>query len=114
MIALIDEKTYIPETVIISEIQLLLSEKRTSLSAMRTGIAVFALPLTVVSVLIATSKYYDIVHVKHLLVPLLLVCGALVLFGTYLVVQSMLRLHRYDRHIIEIKRKYSQLSEFLE
>jgi hypothetical protein len=114
MNALGDERSGIPETIIINEVQLLLSEKRTSLSAMRTGIAVFALPLTVVSVLIATSKYYDIVHVKHLLVPLLLLCGALVLFGTYLVVRSMLRLHRYDRHIIEIKRKYSQLSEFIE
>jgi hypothetical protein len=39
-----------PETVIINEVQLLLSEKRTSLAAMRTGIAVFALPLTVMSV----------------------------------------------------------------
>ena len=59
----------------INEVQLILSEKRTSLSLMRTGIAVLALPLSVLSFLIATSKYYDVLHVLHFLVPL----GALIL-----------------------------------
>ena len=66
------------------------------------------------SVLIATSKYYDIVHVKHLLIPLLILCAALALFGSYLIVRSMIRLHHYDRHIAGIKRKYSDLSEFID
>lgn len=44
------------------------------MSTMRTGIAVFVLPLSVLSLLIATSKYYDIIHVMHLLVPLLGLC----------------------------------------
>ena len=103
-----------PETTIINEVQLLLAEKRTSLAAMRTGIAVIALPLTVMSVLIATSKYYDIVHVKHLLVPLLILCGALVLLGAYLIIRSTIRLHRYDRQIAGIKRQNSKLSEFID
>ena len=101
-------------TIIINEVQLLLAEKRTSLAAMRTGIAVFALPLTVMSVLIATSKYYDIVHVMHLLVPLLGLCTALVLLGSYLIIRSTIRLHRNDKHISEIKRKYSALAEFMD
>ena len=42
---------------LINEIQLILAEKRTSLAAMRTGIAVFVLPLSVLSVLVATSEY---------------------------------------------------------
>jgi hypothetical protein len=48
------------DALILGEIQVLLSEKRTALSSMRTGIAVFALPLSVLSVLIATSRYYSI------------------------------------------------------
>ena len=44
------------DSLILGEIQVLLSEKRTALSSMRTGIAVFALPLSVLSVLIATSR----------------------------------------------------------
>lgn len=104
----------VPETIIINEVQLLLAEKRTSLAAMRTGIAVIALPLTVMSVLIATSKYYDIVHVMHLLVPLLILCAALVLLGSYLIVRSIIRLHRQDRHISEIKRKHSTIAEYID
>jgi hypothetical protein len=42
------------DSVILNEIQLLFSEKRTSLSTLRTGIAIFAFPLSVLSVLIAT------------------------------------------------------------
>jgi uncharacterized membrane protein YidH (DUF202 family) len=102
------------ETIILGEVQLLLAEKRTSLAAMRTGLAVIALPLTVMSVLIATSKYYDFIQVLHLLVPLLSLCAALVLLGSYLIIRSIMRLHHYDKHISEIKRKHGTLAEFID
>src|SRR6266481_4195548 len=60
------------DNLILGEIQVLLAEKRTSLAALRTGSAVFALPLSVLSVLIATSHYYNFGKVMPLLVPLLL------------------------------------------
>jgi len=47
------------DNMILNEVQLLLSEKRTALSTMRTGIAVFAFPLSVLSILIATSRLYN-------------------------------------------------------
>jgi uncharacterized membrane protein YkgB len=109
-----NEKNADLETIIIGEVQLLLAEKRTSLAAMRTGIAVFALPITVISVLIATSKYYDAVHVMHLLMPLLILCGSLVLLGSYLIIRSIIRLHHQDKHISEIKRKQSTVAEFMD
>ena len=109
-----NEDTTVSDTIIINEVQLLLAEKRTSLAAMRTGIAVFVLPLTVMSVLIATSKYYDIVHVMHLLVPLLILCAALVLLGSYLITRSIIRIHHYDNHISEIKRKHSTIAGFID
>lgn len=37
------------DAIVINEVQLLLAEKRTSLSVMRTGIAVLVLPLSVLS-----------------------------------------------------------------
>ena len=49
-----------PDTVVFNDIQVLLAEKRTALSSLRTGIAVFALPFSVLSVLIATSRYYSL------------------------------------------------------
>jgi hypothetical protein len=47
------------DALLLGEIQVLLSEKRTALSSMCTSIAVFALPLSVL-MLIATSRYYSI------------------------------------------------------
>src|SRR5213592_72131 len=79
----------------INEVELILAEKRTALSAMRTGIAVFALPMSVLSFLIATSRYYDFFHEMHLLVPLLVLCAALVVLGSYLIIHSIRRIHHY-------------------
>jgi uncharacterized membrane protein YkgB len=112
--ALPDRAEKIPAAIVINEVQLILAEKRTSLAAMRTGIAVFALPLSVVSVLIATSKYYDVIHVMHLLAPLLVICAALVFLGSYLIIRSLIRLHRHDQLILDIKRKHSRIAEFID
>lgn len=89
--------------IIINEVQLLLAEKRTTLASMRAGIAVFALPLSVLSVLIATSKYYDVVQVIHLLVPLLVLCAGVVVLDSYLIIRSINRTRQYDRLIFELK-----------
>jgi hypothetical protein len=59
------------DDIIFGEIQVLLAQKRTALSSLRTSIAVFALPFSVLSVHIATSRYYTFAKVMPLLVPLL-------------------------------------------
>lgn len=103
-----------PAVIVMNEVQLILAEKRTSLSAMRTGIAVFALPVSVLSVLIATSKYYDVIHVMHLLVPLLTICAALVFLGAYLIIRAIIKIHHHDRMILELKKKHRQLRAFID
>jgi hypothetical protein len=98
------------DALLLGEIQVLLSEKRTALSSMRTGIAVFALPLSVLSALIATSRYYSIGKVM----PLLLLNLGLVVLGTWLVFHSIGRLHHYDRLIRELTQKYRSLAEVVD
>jgi uncharacterized membrane protein YidH (DUF202 family) len=100
------------EGVSIGRIQLILAEKRTSLAVMRTGIGVFTLPLSVVTVLIATSRNYDFIEAYHLLVPLLTVCAGLVALGVYLIHRSVLRIWRQDAMIRKIKREDPGLAEF--
>jgi uncharacterized membrane protein YidH (DUF202 family) len=102
------------DSIAINEVQLILAEKRTSLAIMRTGVAVLALPLSVMSVLIATSKYYDVLHVLHFLVPLGALNLALIVFGVYLIIHSIIRMRHYDHLINEIKRKHSKIGEFIE
>src|SRR6266550_3622704 len=81
-----------PDNVIFGEIQVLLAEKRTALAGLRTGIAVFALPLSVLSALIATSRYYSFEKVMPLLAPLMLLNLGLVVLGTWLVFRSIHRI----------------------
>jgi hypothetical protein len=102
------------DAFITNEAQLILAEKRTSLAAMRTGIAVFALPLSVLGLLIATSRYYDVIHVLHLILPLAFMLVALIALGTHLVVRALLHIRKYDHLIMRLKRKHSRMDEFLE
>jgi uncharacterized membrane protein YidH (DUF202 family) len=101
------------ETITFNEVQLLLAEKRTSLSTMRTGIAVFAFPLSVLSVLIATSKFYEVGKVLPWLVPLVLLNLGLTALGVYLITRAVLKIRHYDRLMDQLKRKNSKLAELL-
>ena len=102
------------DNVIFGEIQVLLAEKRTALASLRTGIAVFALPLSVLSVLIATSRYYNVGTVMPLLVPLLLLNLGLVVLGCWLVYRSIHRIHHFENRIRELSEKYRSIAQFIE
>jgi uncharacterized membrane protein YidH (DUF202 family) len=96
----------------VARIQLILAEKRTSLAVMRTGIGVFTLPLSVVTVLIATSGQYDFLEAYHLILPLLGLCAGLVVLAIYLVHRSVIRIWRQDAIIKKVKREDPELAEF--
>jgi len=110
----VKEKKEAFDPILINEAQLVLAEKRTSLAAIRTGIAVLALPLSVVSVLIATSDYYDVFKVLYFLVPLGILNGALTVVGFYLIVRSIFRLRHQDQLIHDIKMKHRNIEELLD
>ena len=99
-----------PDNVIFGEIQVLLAEKRTALASLRTGIAVFALPLTVLSALIATSRLYRIEKVM----PLMLLNLGLVVLGTWLVFRSIHRTRHFEHRIRELSEKYRSIAQFIE
>src|SRR6267154_1270720 len=102
------------DSVIFGEIQVILAEKRTALASLRTGIAVFALPFSVLSILIATSRYYSFDKVMPLLMPLLLLNLGLVVLGSWLIFHSIGRLHHYDRRVRELTKKYRSLAEVVD
>jgi uncharacterized membrane protein YidH (DUF202 family) len=102
------------DNAIFGEIQVLLAEKRTALAALRTGIAVFALPLSVLSALIATSRYYSIEKVMPMLLPLMVLNLGLVVLGTWLVFRSIRRIHHFEHRIKELSEKYRSIAQFIE
>ena len=80
---------------------------------MRTGIAMLALPLSIFSALIATSKYYEITHVWPLLALVSSINLLLIAFSAYLIIRSLLRMHRYDQAIAAIKREHEALKKLI-
>ncbi len=109
-----EEEQPASDGAIIAEIQLILAEKRTSLAVLRTGIAMLVLPLSVLGLLVATSRYYEIAEVLHILVPLFAISLALVALSGYLIVRSVRKLRREDHLIMNIKRKHSRIAEFID
>jgi uncharacterized membrane protein YidH (DUF202 family) len=102
------------DNLILGEIQVLLAAKRTALSSLRTGIAIFALPLSVLSVLIATSRYYSFEKVMPLLVPLLLLNMGLVVLGSWLIYRSIRHLRHYDHRVRALTQKYREIADFVD
>jgi uncharacterized membrane protein YidH (DUF202 family) len=102
------------EDHLFDEVQLLLAEKRTSLSTLRTGIAIFALPISALSVLVATSRYYDPSKVVGFLAVLLLLNAGLIALGVYLCARSLRKIRRYDALIRQLKLKHSAIACFMD
>lgn len=100
-------------SLLINEIQLLLAMKRTSLATLRTGIAVFVLPLTVLTILVSTSKYYDFWDVSQFLIPLIGICIFLVALAIYLILRATKNIREFDAKIIEIKIKDREIDKLL-
>ncbi|WP_342116748.1 hypothetical protein [Pseudoduganella sp. OTU4001] len=100
--------------LVANEIQLLLAEERTALSLLRTGITVFALPLSALGLLIATSGSYQFRDVALLLLPLLILSAALVALGVYLVVRGLVVVHRCERRIDAIKGRHKDLAHLMD
>ena len=102
------------DAIVLNEMQLLLAEKRTALAILRTGIAIFAFPLSVLSVLIATSRAYSLSAVLQWLIPLLLMNLGLLVLAVYLIVRALRKMQHYDRLIQQFKDKHSRLRQLLE
>ena len=101
------------ENFLLDEIQLILAEKRTSLSIMRTGIAVITLPLSVLTILVVTSKYYRIFEILTLFVPLVTLCVGLTVWGVYLIIRASRSIRHYDAMIRKLKLDDSRLKEIV-
>lgn len=104
------------EELVMSELKLLYAEKRTSLSVLRTGIAILMLPLSVFTVLVATSRYYNILDPGTLAfaVPLIVISLLLIIFGGMLILRSLRSTRRCDEKISIIRKEDRLADDLLE
>lgn len=92
------------DAIAISEAQLILSEKRTALSMLRTGLTIFILPLSILSVLIAINKHNTAMMST---VVLGIFCCALIILGTTISYQSLLKIRKYNKRLKILKSQHS-------
>jgi uncharacterized membrane protein YidH (DUF202 family) len=103
-----------PQDTIIDQIELILAEKRTSLSVFRTGVAVLSLPLSALTILIATSKFYNIFQILSLFIPVVALCIGLVILGVYLIIKSARSIKHYDAMVKKLKQQDDLLKEIVD
>ena len=99
--------------MLMDEVRLILAEKNTAFSLMRTGIAILALPLSIRSLLVATSKFYDVLHVLHFLIPIGILNVALTVLSVYLIVRSIVHIQFYDKLLYRMKQRNRSLKELI-
>ena len=108
------EEGAIPDSDWFNAAQLLLAEKRTSLSVLRTGSAIFVLPLSMLGLLIATAKSYQNEAILHLLIPALCICAGLILLAVILIVRALLHLRHYDQLLHQLKKAHPLLGSLID
>lgn len=102
-----------PETLLLSEIQVLLSEKRTFYAILRTGLAVVALPLSIIGFLIVSKEYHNLFDkfwLGAIVVGFLLFVS---LAGLFLVIKSGKKLKVIDGMIRDIEREDNRVDKLV-
>ena len=90
---------------------LLLAEKRTAMTTLRTGIAICLFPLTIVSFLATMTEKMGL-HAE--LLPLafsLAGNGALLVFGVYLIRRGFVRMRFHQRKLDELQVEFPELRD---
>ncbi|HEV8594131.1 MAG TPA: hypothetical protein VGR51_01210 [Thermoplasmata archaeon] len=101
-------------SLVINEVMLLLAEKRTSLSALRAGLGVVAIPMSITGFLVATSRLYETLSVVHLLAPLWAACIVLFALGMHIIVRALLRIRTFDARVEDLKAKDASVRALIE
>ena len=76
------------------------AEKRTHLAELRTGIGILTIPMSLLTILIATSQYYNISDVFSFIIGLTFGILVLSFVGGYLVYRA-LKLMKYDGRLLD-------------
>jgi hypothetical protein len=101
------------QSLLMSEVQLILAEKRTYYALLRTGVSVGLVPLSLWTVLVATSKLWDPFRVLWLLAPVMLVALALFGLGIYLVQHALRHLRHADVTLAALRSSNTMLESLL-
>lgn len=99
--------------LVMQEVQLLLAEKRTSYALLRTGITVSLVPLSLWTVLLATSQFWNALDALWFVIPFAVGSALLFLLGVYLVSHALLHIAHTEHVIAGLRRSDTLLEDML-
>lgn len=103
------------ECNLITEVMLVfLQEKRTALRMVRIGISAIIAQISVLGLLIATSKYYERMEVMHLWIPFALLNLVVLCIAGYLIIGSLIRIHHLDHQMLTYKKSHKEIANFMD
>ncbi|MBS3793686.1 MAG: hypothetical protein KGY80_02225 [Candidatus Thorarchaeota archaeon] len=81
----------------LSIVRTLEAEKRTHLAELRTGTAILAIPMSLLTILIATSNYYELANVLFFVMGLVVGIIGLIIMGTYFIYRSLKQIRKTEQ-----------------
>lgn len=105
--------THHSEQLLLNEIQVLLAEKRTFYALLRSAIAIFTLPLTIIAFLLATAKYHGIFEKPWLSIVLVGVLILISLLGLSMILRANRHLKKVHNMIEKRRSENTRLSEIV-
>lgn len=101
------------EAILLNEIELLLAEKRTNFSLLRTGIAIATLPLTVAIFLIATKDFHNAFDNNFYLFTILLFFGLIIASGIFMTVFAGRKIKKVDKAVLRIQKENKRVKNII-
>jgi hypothetical protein len=103
----------IDQKLLMSEVQMLLAEKRTAYALLRTGVTVSLVPLSIWTVLVATSRLYNVFDILWLLVPVMVLAVGLFLLGMWLVYHALAHVRHIENVMLGLRKSDTMLETLL-
>ena len=111
---MVNSKTKKPsEPILLDEIELLLSEKRTNYSVLRTGFAVLTVALSAMVFLIATKDYFKTFSHMWAVVLVTAVLFAFVIAGIVMCISGMRKIKKIDKTILGIQKEDKRIEKII-
>lgn len=82
-----------------TRVMTLLSEKRTILSEIRTWVTMFLIPLSILTVLVGISRFFDVSRLVEIIITVLIICFLLLIILAYYISKSLLKLFEFNKKI---------------
>jgi uncharacterized membrane protein YidH (DUF202 family) len=101
------------ESLLLNELQVLLSEKRTYFSILRTGLAIVTVPFTVIIFLVATATYHHLFENTWFGAALIAILLGISVAGTYISYQASLKIGKLNNYIRTAEKHNKRIDEII-